>query len=465
MVNDITITYFLPVQNKLWTDYFTLDPNGQTSYRLEYADVVRDNFNIDLQHVQIPDPRIFITSKYSVKVISRIFNIATGKGDSEMVPSSTFAGRNYVVQLPKANPGAAQIIHILNTGVNDTIIKVTHYIDFQYYTSFGITSVKERKQLQTAIVAPSDTRQHSFLIEADSDIFVVGAVTCVDLLSTNAIASTKDSSCDYAMMHFYPSADYDCTRAFIGLGDQRVITSQFTKSLYVSPPHFTNCQSLKVPIYVYDQRSPIISLTVQLQKGIAQPLTLTAAGQEATSSHYTNAPWTRFGGTRGIIPANKEQLFSAFVHYVPEASQFINGDIRFITYSSNSILEVYGDQTVAQFAAFYMDGVAVNPNAILKREQVIFFNSKYTAFTIQVPASGFHAFSVKSKGSYMAYVNGNNVNGLTGSYGYVAGYNRINIDSYYEPMGTVAPLLTTTKGAGRLGGSLLIVLFGFVYLM
>uniref|UniRef100_A0AC35TWU7 IgGFc_binding domain-containing protein n=1 Tax=Rhabditophanes sp. KR3021 TaxID=114890 RepID=A0AC35TWU7_9BILA len=430
------------------------NPMSSFNYQLNFVDVVDDNIDITKEVIQIKDPRIYITSKYSMKVISRIYNKVTGVGDAEMLPSAAIAHNNYLLQLPQANPGQAQIIHILAAGtVNDLFVTVVHYIDGKQSADYILQQSRIAGQLQNAITIPADPRKHSISLISISDFFVVGAVTVVDLLATNPIVNgNKNSLGDYAYMHFYPSLFFDCTYTLNGLGDRRMISSQYTKSVYVAPPFFT-CKH-ELPIYFVNQNKPNTPTTVQLINYVTAPLVLTAGDEIGTVSSDTYTPWIRFGGDRGKLPETREQLESAFMHYVPETSQWVNGITRFVTFTTFSTLEIYAEKAVTE-ASFYLDGTLVEGITMKTVVGLNFFEGSYNYYTIQVANDGFHTLNVKSTGSYIMYVIGDNVNGM-GTYGYVAGYNKNRL-----PL--IRKVETTTKGASNFSGSLFVILSVFIF--
>uniref|UniRef100_A0AC35UFI2 IgGFc_binding domain-containing protein n=1 Tax=Rhabditophanes sp. KR3021 TaxID=114890 RepID=A0AC35UFI2_9BILA len=185
---------------------------------------------------------------------------------------------NYLVHLHKANPDASQIIHIFGDDEFDTNVTVTHYVDDKFLNTYTLQVKSEVGSYQNVILFPSDTRIHS-----EHPVYVVGGVAN-------------------------------------GTGDERMVVSEFTQAMYISPPRSNGCEN-KLSINLY-----------------------------ATSTHYTYTPITRFGGIRGTVASDIWQFENAFIHYIPNTSQFIKGDIRFVTYSPNSNVDICADSDVANAA-------------------------------------------------------------------------------------------------------------------
>uniref|UniRef100_A0AC35TXP0 IgGFc_binding domain-containing protein n=1 Tax=Rhabditophanes sp. KR3021 TaxID=114890 RepID=A0AC35TXP0_9BILA len=465
--NIVTISYWFVATKIKETQTVALDANAVGSTNLFFRDVVKDFLDFSKEHSLIPDPRIIISSQYSIKVISRIFNQATGLGDAEMIPSSAIAQLNYLVQLPPANPGATQIIHILGSDTTDATVNVYHFIDGTYYQTYILNVKKEFGSYQNVITtfAADPKRRHAFSIYSDKAIYVIGAVSHINLLSTSVTndPATADSITDYGMMHFYPLHYFDCTYSFfLGSEDRRMLTSDYTKSVYVTPPRNNACID-QLPINVFRQVTGNKPSIVHLQNFVASTMTLTPNNQGGTSSLLSYTPWIRFGGLRGTTADTLDQLFSAFLHYVPETSQFVTGSVNLATFSPNSIIEVYADSTVTS-TSFYLDGLFVDGTMFKSSSKIAFFDGKYNVFTILVKNAGFHVLRVAGTGTYVAYVMGDNVKDLTGSYGYVAGYNINKLAVYNTGPGTQKPPVTTTKGSSMAERSLLTILFASILL-
>uniref|UniRef100_A0AC35U7Y9 IgGFc_binding domain-containing protein n=1 Tax=Rhabditophanes sp. KR3021 TaxID=114890 RepID=A0AC35U7Y9_9BILA len=461
--NRVTISYWSVKQNIQISTNFILDPNAVMSYNLFFRDVVKDGLDLSKEATLIPDPRIIINSHYSMKVISRIYNQKTGLGDAEMIPQSDMAHSAYLVRLPAANPGGTQIIHILASNAKDALVTVYHTIDGEISNKYDLKVTSAVGSYQNVITNPSDPkRAHSFSIYSNKQIIVVGAVSRVNLIATgtNGVA-TIDSPTDYSYMHFYNSHFFDCTYAFFkGSEDHRMITSEFTKSVYVTPPRTNGCINY-LPILVYSQLKPNDPTPINLKIFASSSLNLTPGSQGGTSSEYSYTPWIRFGGFRA--PAPQTQLLSSFLHYVPETSQFIHGSVFFFTFTPNSYIEIYA-KSIVDTTSFFLDGVVVDGTQFQSQSNIPYFKAKYNVFTILVKNAGSHIFEVKQDNAkYIAYVTGYNVKGAGGSYGYVAGYNTNSLEVYTTNSGTDVPPVTTTKSGSKIEKSLFMILFAFVF--
>uniref|UniRef100_A0AC35U331 IgGFc_binding domain-containing protein n=1 Tax=Rhabditophanes sp. KR3021 TaxID=114890 RepID=A0AC35U331_9BILA len=460
--NSASINYWSAADNKYIQKPIILDARGYLEFPLKYEDVIIDDFDVTKETVLIKDRRVFIYTQYSAKVVSRIFDLTTGIGDSEMVPTITMAQQSYLVKLPKPNPGAFQIIHLLTSG-DDAKVTVIHDINGRQQPVYSLVVSKTVGSDQPIIIIPADLNDHSVSIYSDTNIHVVGAVTCVDLESTRGFGlGTPTSICDYATMFFHPIPSFDCTTALNGNGDRRMITSRFTKSVYISPPKSNTCES-SLPISVYNTATPsTMGNMILLNQYVASTLTLAPHDQQGTQSKYTFTPWARFGGERSAVFENGDQLVSSFIHYIPETSQYLNGDIRFVTFTPNSYLEIYCDFGI-QLSAFLLDAEKIKPTIIIEEATFSFFNKLYKYWIIKIEKTGPHYLSEFSSQTYIAFVSGKNVANMDGSYGYIAGYNRNNISTISSVGGTDKPPVTTTKSAGTVIESILTIVFAFVF--
>uniref|UniRef100_A0AC35UES3 IgGFc_binding domain-containing protein n=1 Tax=Rhabditophanes sp. KR3021 TaxID=114890 RepID=A0AC35UES3_9BILA len=441
--NGVTISYWLENLSIQKNYSLTIDPNSAINTNLLFRNVVKNYLDLSSQNTMISDPRIIITSQYPMKVISRIYNKVTGLGDAEMIPSSNIA-----------HTRANQIIHIYGSDdtdrsvnyQNDGAATVYHDINGIFYKKYDLTIKRQLGASQNIIINPSDSREHSFSIYSNQKIYVVGGVGRVNLIATGTTpgAGTINSITDYAMMHFYPLHYFDCTYAFfLGKEDRRMLTSDYTKSVYITPPRSNGCENY-LPISLYNQLTPTTPISMTLTNFVASTLTMKPYSQNGASSQLTYVPWIRFGGSRGTSLATQTQLFTSFLHYVPETSQWVSGNTNFVTFSPNSFVEVYADSTITA-QSFTLDGIFVDGTQIKSSSNIAFFGGKYNVFTINVKNAGFHVLQVKQTGTYVVYVIGDNVQGLSGSYGYVAGYNINTLKKYPSVSGTISPPVSTTK--------------------
>uniref|UniRef100_A0AC35UDJ6 TIL domain-containing protein n=1 Tax=Rhabditophanes sp. KR3021 TaxID=114890 RepID=A0AC35UDJ6_9BILA len=381
------------------------------------------------------DPRFIITASANVKVLAHVYNIVTGQGDMFHVSSVDFIGRNYLIQMPKPSIGAVQIIHLLPTETDNTFVSVRIIVNRQIVAQYPMNLSKELGSKQVALIIPAKEYSATVYIYATKALFVTTAVTSVDEDPIHVDPQMPHEFDDYSAIMPQPIQLNDCLNSLNPPTDLRMVTTLFTKSLFVTPAYSFCSMNLPITIFndVDNTNGTVVNLsTLEVTK---IDLNVTQYNFFGIQSTTALAPLTRFGSYRS--KSNSKKLVSAFMHYIPETTQYISGQIQFVTIVEDSVLEIYGDNSTDP-TVFLLDG--------------------FEADFLTTSSRGYHTFS--SSGKYIAYVVGKNVLNRDGTYGYLVGMNKTRLTFHDDAKEPIVPipfdnfttttqqtLITSTKGA------------------
>uniref|UniRef100_A0AC35TYL6 IgGFc_binding domain-containing protein n=1 Tax=Rhabditophanes sp. KR3021 TaxID=114890 RepID=A0AC35TYL6_9BILA len=433
----VTYKYTSLVTNALVTDTTVVDPGSFVSVFLKYQEIVTDGFVANGNVKLVPDTRVFIHSDVPIKVLAEIYNINTGVGDVYLVLPTSLAGSTFNIQLPQSVDGDAMIIAIAGQGNAKTTIKVGVSINQGPLTTQNQVFDPTMGQPQP-FIAFNDAFADSVYITSDQPISITIASTCVDLLYLVGKSNGRSKPCDYAASMAQPIGVWDC-QSILTPYDLRVITGTYTNLLTASPSDAT-CAGNILPTMVYTNDNPVGKSTI-LGTGYSTnfPITSNTKDFGLRSSHAV-VPLTRIGSPNANmnVPLN-----GAFMHLIPDTTQFITGDINFKTFYAGDTLEIYSESSTT-FDQFTIDGKPISPLQV-KVIPIGFFDRNYTSFAITIATPTNHVFN--SPGKYIAYVLGKSDRGYIAGYGYIAGFNKSTLQSYPAStphVSSTAALPTTT---------------------
>uniref|UniRef100_A0AC35UF19 IgGFc_binding domain-containing protein n=1 Tax=Rhabditophanes sp. KR3021 TaxID=114890 RepID=A0AC35UF19_9BILA len=413
-----------------------------------YAEIIDDSYTTTSGPVVIPDPRIIIKSNTPIKVIARIFNRITGKGDSYDLVSTNFVSNEYEVNLPKSNKDGFQLIHILPSDSSPSIVQYIHFQDGVQVDTGTLLLHNTLGAFQNAISVPFDGTSHNYYFKGDNNFYITAAVTNVDInyYATGNSNQFGNEISEYVAYQAVPLSPYDCKHLYNDPTDIRMTTIQNSVSVFIGGGA-TNCGNT-FPIYTLNdnrnQRSngfgPDDSFAFPGNQGLVVDLNTivetTSFGSQAT---HDLTPWTRLGTIRDPRTKLPNGLF---IHYVPDSTAFVSGDTRFYSFNDGDMIEVYGDNSV-NINEFLIDGKATTRANDVTVTPIKLFKSTFNAFTMIIPTAGIHTFS--SRGKYVVFVMGKNIPTKPFLYGYTASYNTSKLTSYWAYDLTTVPSINPTS--------------------
>uniref|UniRef100_A0AC35UE94 IgGFc_binding domain-containing protein n=1 Tax=Rhabditophanes sp. KR3021 TaxID=114890 RepID=A0AC35UE94_9BILA len=446
--NATVSTSWYSLKNSSSVSYPYFAENGVVSMQqFSYSDIIDDSYAATGSVAQIQDPRIIIISDKPIKVIARIYDIITGRGDAYDLISENIVGNEYEVNLPRSNNDGFQIIHVFGSNLTSPDVQYIHFIDGVQLENGTITLAQTLGAPQNVFTVPFDGSQHSYYFKGTSFFYITAAVTNVDIMyyTTGNSDGLGNKIFEYVAHQPVPLSPYDCKHLFNDPTDIRMTTIQNAVSVYMGAGAL-NCGNT-FPLYTLNdnrnQRSngfgPDDSFAVPGTLGLVTDFN-TTVGTTAFGIQVTHvqAPWARLGTMRDA----HQKPSGLFIHYTPESTQFVTGDTTFYTFNDEDMIEVYGDNNVGT-NEFLLDNQPV-PIINVKSIPITIFKQNFYAFTIVIPIGGLHTFS--SRGRYVAYVMGRNVFGKAYLYGYTASYNTSKLTSYWaaDPT-TTTPISDVTS--------------------
>uniref|UniRef100_A0AC35U4N3 IgGFc_binding domain-containing protein n=1 Tax=Rhabditophanes sp. KR3021 TaxID=114890 RepID=A0AC35U4N3_9BILA len=467
-ITTISTSWYSQLNNSIVKNTLIAQKGTKNIQEFHYDDIVDDNYMVSGSVNQFKDPRIIITSDKPMKVIARIFDTVTGRGDAYDLISENIISNEYEVNLPKSNDNGYQIIQLFGKDTATVTVEYIHFMNNTQFQKGTIILTKEVGSNQNIFTIPFDNNQHSFYFKGDIAFYITAAVTNVDFMyyTRGNSDGLGNAIFEYVAHQPVPLSPYDCKHLFNEPTDIRMTTIQNAVSVYMGAGAL-NCGDT-FPLYTLNdnrnQRSngfgPDDSFAVPGTLGLVTDFN-TTVGTTAFGIQVTHvqAPWARLGTMRDA----NQTAFGLFIHYTPESTQFVTGDTTFYTFSEGDMIEIYGDKDVGP-AEFTLDGlnvlnaappapIAELPVGVAYLQSTIpiklFKNLDFNAFTIVITTGGLHTFS--SKGKYVVYVMGKNDVTKPFIYGYTASYDTSKLTSYWaaEPtttvpiVTTVAPIVTT----------------------
>uniref|UniRef100_A0AC35UFJ2 IgGFc_binding domain-containing protein n=1 Tax=Rhabditophanes sp. KR3021 TaxID=114890 RepID=A0AC35UFJ2_9BILA len=418
----VTVKYFSKLNKQNIKTTMTITNDKITTFPLEYADVVKDDYLLDGIVIPVPDPRIIISSDNNIKVIARLLNLVTGLGDTYEVPPTAMLGAPVIIKLPKANPGAAQLIHIMTTETDLAIGFVKEFVNGQAGLTQAVKIDFALGSNQAIIAVPFDNKDRSYYIECSTPLFFTVVTTCVDLNFASGFPfSSQTTPCDYAAYHPLPIFSWDCKHLLSNPTDLKMTTNRFTHSLYAAPSNVV-CDN-EVFVDIYTDKKPINGSKLIIKTFQSATINLLPAKEYGVQSTHTFDSLVRFGGTTHTFITS--QLLNAFLVNVPDSTQYVTGMSKFVTFSSTTYLEIYTSST-ADESKFLINGKAVDK----KKTEIInipFFDTKFKSIVITINLVGQVSFVCDQ--DYILYVIGPNLDKIdpsikykTSYYGYLAGF-------------------------------------------
>uniref|UniRef100_A0A0N4ZQ11 IgGFc_binding domain-containing protein n=1 Tax=Parastrongyloides trichosuri TaxID=131310 RepID=A0A0N4ZQ11_PARTI len=445
--------YFLPRDNVPTTvsiSYYSLKNKAINNLTLvaiynqinqqtfDYNDVISE-FHPSSGHAwNVTDPRIFIQSTAPIKVIARLYNTVNNQGDMYIVPPTTFAGTKYLVKLPQTAVGKLQLLHILaveNQNVFVNVITTTPGANATFNQSFYINGALGQPQRLISVLFTGPGK--SFYITSTYPILITAAVNGADLNAYSSTNTTSTNNYDYAAFIPQPIGEWNC-KTMLTPKDRRVTVADHTVALDVAPSDVA-CWD-KLPILTYTNQNIIngTSITIPVQQVTEFPIDHLSINEFATTSSHAVAIWTRIGSPKA---SNSGTLNGMYIHYIPETTQFYNGSTQFIALNGGDYLEVYienlqGSDTIT------LNGIPIF-ESISTTQTLDFFNKTYIVYKLNAPLPGVYTFNCSA--NYIAYLISKSNNQTNTAYGYLTGFNKSKLQTYWAADSTtVAP--TTSIG-------------------
>uniref|UniRef100_A0AC35UEB7 IgGFc_binding domain-containing protein n=1 Tax=Rhabditophanes sp. KR3021 TaxID=114890 RepID=A0AC35UEB7_9BILA len=366
------------------------------------------------------DFRIFASCTEEVKLLGRYNDPIESYGDIFLIPSTKNAGSLYHVSLPTSDSfskGSISILPVSQTGfINLNVIVYYDGILFsnttqQYEVTFG------QKQHYFSFFTSPDMNTNT-TVTISSDIPVMISLSA-PYSSTSASVPYCGSSCFNDYISFMPiSSSSQMCDTLLTPPDQRLITSDFTTRLYLSPSNFnSNCDDVST-ITIYDDVNNVDGVEKTLNVGDSTIISLQNKDAIAFSSYNGQKVAYRFGS---IMDEDGITAFGHVAHYVPSVKEWLSGKSQFFTIGKHCYLEFYTDEDGSDPDLIKLDNRGLNAFKY-DRTPLNFFGSTYIQFKVIIKSHGLHNF--ENDGNYISYVICKNVAGAFNSAGYLIGFNQ-----------------------------------------
>ncbi|CEF62299.1 Hypothetical protein SRAE_1000057200 [Strongyloides ratti] len=433
----VTYTYWSLKLSKILVNKANVVFRQLNKIVIPYEDIISEGHYGDGKPKNLTDPRIYINSSSPIKVIAKLVNLVTNQGDMYLVPSTSFAGSKYLFKLPQPIVGREQIVHLLSLPNQDANVKIIS-TGPQGHTLFYQTVKLNGAIGGDQVILPITTIDigPSIYISSDKPIIVIGAVVCANLNAFNNNIPSTNNTCDYAAYFPQQIGTWDCV-SNLSVPDQRVTVGDHTANIIVSPSD-TTCGS-SLPVEIYSNVNPVNALNQNLSSGLVSRYQVVHSyiSELAVSSPYGYLSMTRVGTPRA---SNNATLNGIYMNYVPDTTQFYNGETQFIAINAGDIIEVYlqnlsSNDTLKLNNIKMIQGL-INPRIINS------FNNIYTVVEFYLPYSGLHTFS--STANYIAYVISKADKNTNTGYGYITGFGKTKIQ-YNSNVGVSTSSIPTTE--------------------
>uniref|UniRef100_A0A0K0EWD7 IgGFc_binding domain-containing protein n=1 Tax=Strongyloides venezuelensis TaxID=75913 RepID=A0A0K0EWD7_STRVS len=434
----VTVRYLSLVDMTMKITSVTPEYGKVTRLQFNYNDVISEGHLSSGTPLNVTDPRIFIDSITPVKVIGHLFNRINNQGDMYIVPPLTFAGTTYLVKLPKTSLGKLQLLHIMaleNQNVNVEMIASTQGSNLTSIQNFTINGTAGSPQkIVSSILSGS---KKSYYFKASGPIIITAAVNGADLNGylVNSNATVKPAI-DYTAFVPQPIGVWDM-KTMLTPKDKRVTVAENTVALDVSPSDVMGYN--KLPILTFNNLNTTngVSAVIPIQQVSEYAIDHSQITEFATQSSHAVAVWTRIGSPSANSNAT---LNGMYIHYIPESTQFYSGETQFITLFAGDYYEVYVENyTVGASLTLNGQNVLINDQT---SRNLGFFNKTYTVVKITVPIAGLNVFNCSL--NYIGYVI-SKTNGYTNTaYGYLTGFNKSKLQTYWASNETTTTTTTTT---------------------
>uniref|UniRef100_A0AAF5CV58 IgGFc-binding protein N-terminal domain-containing protein n=1 Tax=Strongyloides stercoralis TaxID=6248 RepID=A0AAF5CV58_STRER len=428
--SNITIRYYSLLKNQ--TVISTVTPNYGTlnSKQFLYNDVISEGHLSLGVAVNVTDPRIFISSKTPIKVIAKLYNMENSQGDMYIVPPITFAGTTYLIKLPPAVLGKYQLFHILALENQNVNVQLATVNDLMNHTASQNFTIDGRVGFpQKLISSIFSGKRKSFYIKSSGPILITAAVTGADLNAFMINSTTLNiNNYDYAAFMPQPIGLWN-GKTMLTTKDRRVTVGEHTVALDVSPSDVIGFNILPIVTYTNINSIKGSPVSIPTQQVTEYKIDNDKVTEFATRSSHAVAVWIRYGSPGATL---NQTLHGMYLHYIPESTQFINGVTQFIALNVGDYFEVYVEN-YNNNAIMTLNGQNIVFNNQIAR-QLDFFNKTYTVFKLSIPQQGINTFN--SSLNYIGYVISKVNSNSNTAYGYLTGFNKSKIQTYWAANGT-----------------------------
>uniref|UniRef100_A0AC35TFZ7 IgGFc_binding domain-containing protein n=1 Tax=Rhabditophanes sp. KR3021 TaxID=114890 RepID=A0AC35TFZ7_9BILA len=381
---------------------------------LNTSDVVR-KFKFNGNSVQpIDDTTIRIACDENVKVIAKMIDI--NYGDIFLVPETSMAGKDYIVQLPNSIEYENHIISISSikgdfNGFNYAIYKNGHIIES------GSNGGKNNSLTDLIIISDVEVpAQYTVVISSDRE--VVLTVMSPQMSPSLEIGKCENGECgsDLGIYIAQPSASLNCN-AWKTFEERKMMDSEFSAVLAISPPLKKDCSYQFGLIHKKSTQDIIEDNSLLETMGLR--IDMEEDEQMFLSSKDGSFKTVRFGGIRTNYTNN---LIGSFMHFVPSINEYITGETIFHLPNYECVLEVY--TTLDTFLSdCYFDSEKLD-SKLTSVDHFADIEGNYIKMILNLHGYiGIHDFF--SPGKYISYVICKNVGGPNTAIGYVTGFDKI----------------------------------------
>uniref|UniRef100_A0AC35TLU2 IgGFc_binding domain-containing protein n=1 Tax=Rhabditophanes sp. KR3021 TaxID=114890 RepID=A0AC35TLU2_9BILA len=369
------------------------------------------------------DFRIFVSCTEEVKLIGRVNDPINTWGDLFNIPSIQNGGTEYTLSLPSTDSSVKGAIAFLPIDLTSSIdINVIGYSNGQLFSNKSVNykTALGQKQYYVSIDLYQGFNYDfnvTLTITASKNIMLTFVSPWA---TTNNVDSLCGKTCKSDYLTFMPiSSTKKKCNVLLAKPDQRMITSDFTTRLYVSPPNMGfDCNEV-LKITVFDNsgntegKDEIVSniglTTLDLIDEIAFTST---SGQMSTY---------RLGSI--LQPGDAITSYGHYGHYIPSTAEWVTGTTQFFSLAKDCYIEFYADQNGSDINSIKLDGIILSSIKHTKKPLSV-LNSNYNQFVADIKGYGLHKF--ENGGNYVLYIVCKNVNGLYDSQGYLTAFNKRN---------------------------------------
>uniref|UniRef100_A0AC35TYJ6 CUB_2 domain-containing protein n=1 Tax=Rhabditophanes sp. KR3021 TaxID=114890 RepID=A0AC35TYJ6_9BILA len=391
-----TFTYIQNSDNKIVTLQQKAIYNQTNEFKLNVDEVVVqfDYGQSKFEDYSTKDFRIFVSCTEEVKLIARIADAVQGWGDMHLVYSVTNAATRYSsFQVPISDTNFKGTLGILPINKGGSIkVNIIGYINEQLFSQQTIeynTTLGQNQHYIGIYFDKLNGEPSSYNINASIAITATSPI----MLSFESPQTTTsniddDGSCgsvcynDFVQFMPVASQPIDCNLDFT-TPDQRMITSEFTSRLHISPPNFgDDCDAIPKIIVYNDLLSVEGSEQIVDKTGFTR-ISLNNIQYAGFSTNNGQMTTNRFGSLFqpdfGGITA-----YGHFMHYVPSIQEWLINETQFYTLPKHCLLEIYAeDDDSNAIHSITIDGIPLDGNIVNK-----------AGFDPVAAAKGFFAFVV-----------------------------------------------------------------------
>uniref|UniRef100_A0AC35TJD5 CUB_2 domain-containing protein n=1 Tax=Rhabditophanes sp. KR3021 TaxID=114890 RepID=A0AC35TJD5_9BILA len=363
------------------------------------------------------DFRIFASCTEVVKLIGRIADPINGFGDFFVIPSIQNAAKKYILDMPPTTlgPGGHILILPLTTVENAKINIIAYHLGalysdttYQFNTNLGA--------IQRYIDMDTYDSNINFSFEIYSNVPIMLSIVS-PFASTVKNAKWDGSNRFYNYISFMPisSGDKTCHKK-LTTPDRRMITNDFTSSIYVSPTIYGGkCDEVDT-ITIYNGTET--GVVEEVSNFGATNISFVDQKQVGTSTNGGFMPIFRFVSI--FSGQDGSTTFGHSAHYIPSTEEWVTGITYFHTLAAKCKLEVYIKSFDTETTK--IDDKDVKKNVKIVRKSMDMFNHKYDQFISEIKGYGTH--KIESTGSYIAYVICESVNSIYDAAAYLTAFNK-----------------------------------------